>query len=88
MGELRRRHKLVLTLETDTEEEMFARLGDIPRRIRAGEFTTGVSGGYSSNAIYRYTVDEDVTHDSYFEALEAHLTEEAADAAPSERKDG
>lgn len=84
MAELRRRVRFNLKLEADSWDECWKALDHIATEVARGNLRgpNAASGGPASG--YTLTADEDesITHESYFEALEAHLAKqrEAADA--------
>lgn len=73
---LKRAHSLIMKVEADTKDDLVRELKHVIWRIRAGEITKGVMGGYSASNIYSYCIDPDITHDTYFEQIDAWLEQE------------
>lgn len=71
--EIRRAFVLTLTVGADTRRALAGALYNLAYRVEAEEITEGVSGGYDSGYTYKLDVDESITHDSYFEELNAYL---------------
>lgn len=71
----RRRHRLTLDLQADNEQEMVRSLEYIAYLLDTGQLTKGCSGGVHSGWTYEYSVDESVTHESYFQAIRAWKAE-------------
>ncbi len=72
MSNPKRAHVLTLELGADTKDDMIAGLEQIIFDLHRGS-TQVTSGGYSTGWIMSYTVDPDMTHDRYFELLNAAL---------------
>jgi hypothetical protein len=84
----RRRVVCNLKIQADSIKDLTSALRCLETDIYTGTRNC-VSGGYSSGYILEIDEDESITHDSWFETLEAHLesvkenaTEQAAQAAP------
>lgn len=75
----RRRVMVELRLGADSWDEVAAALEQIAREVSIGQMRAHVSSG-SPTSSYAWLASEDerVTHDSYFEALDAYLEEERA----------
>lgn len=71
----RRAFCLTLELQADTREDMVNALINMAGEIDREELTTGVSGGYSSGAIYELLVNPEQTHAAWFQHLLASLDE-------------
>lgn len=67
----RRAFVLKLELGADTRDDMVKELEQIARRILMDDMTTGVLGGPTTGYTYSLSVDETITHDDYFCAIEA-----------------
>lgn len=78
----RRAYVLELKVEADTLKDLIGYLRNFETELYAGKVSTGVSGGYSSGAIYSLSVDETITHDSWAEAIEDYVHALSAKAAP------
>lgn len=71
-----RRWKLVGKFEADTWEELIGLLRSVEFDLstrQPAEMPSSVSGGYGSNWVYTITEKPDMTHDKYFEELNAYL---------------
>lgn len=78
----RRAYVLTLEIGADSRDELCAALRQLEFQVHADQLTSGVSGGPGSGYTYNLIVDESITHDSYFAAVDAWLDEqkEAKDA--------
>ena len=87
MAELRRRVRFHLKLEADSWEACWRALDQIATDVARGNLRgpNAASGGILSCFTLTADEDESITHDSYFEALEAHLERkrDEADSAGS-----
>lgn len=74
----KRTYELALTIGADTLDDLRSNLRSISIELdRRDDLTdySSVSGGYQSNHILKIEYSSAVTHDSYFEELDKHLTE-------------
>lgn len=78
MTDPRRSHELILQIGADTKRDLVNALRQMALEIDMDQLTAGVSGGYSSGAIYAYQHDPAITHDAYFAALEQKLRDAGA----------
>ena len=72
----RRSVQLHIRIEADSRQELARMLDNLAFQVEANEhFGTGsISGGYASGYVVDlFDVDERITHDSWYEALEAYL---------------
>jgi len=71
----KRRHRLVIDIGADDLEELACALGEIHFRVceavEGRELTMVTSGGVTTGWHLEHTFDEDMTHDKYFEAVDA-----------------
>lgn len=68
-----RAFELVLKLSADTKHDLVSALINFAHAIERDEITKGVSGGYSSGAIYELVSDPSQTHERYFQLLSEYL---------------
>jgi len=68
-----RAFRLKLDVEADDLDSLIGYLRGFETELYCDKVTTGVSGGYSSGATYSLTVDPSITHDIYFERVDAWL---------------
>lgn len=73
-----RAHELICKIGADSKDGLIAEIENFARRIAMNDITNGVMGGYSSGAIYSYRHDPDMTHDRYFQELNAKLEADRA----------
>lgn len=71
MSEPRRAHEFACTIGADTRKALIGKLYDLARHLEAADITCGVMGGSDVGAIYAYRCDPSITHESYFELVEA-----------------
>lgn len=69
----RRRYVLKLEMGADTLDDLIADVAHVSLRLAMDDMTVGGLGGPSSGYSYNFSVDESVTRESYFEAIEAWL---------------
>lgn len=86
-----RRWKFVGKIEADEWEGLIAALRSITfdvHRRTAGEVPfVVISGGYDSNYAFTVTEKPDMTHDKYFEELDAYLEERRTPPAPAQERE-
>lgn len=75
-SELKRAHSLIMKVEADSEDALVHELEHVIFRIRTNQITCGTMGGYSTSNIYSYCVDPGMTHDLYFQQIDAWLQQE------------
>lgn len=68
-----RAFRLTLKLEADNKHELANALINMAHQIERDQLTIGVSGGYSSGAIYELLTNPEQTHQRYFEQLQEYL---------------
>lgn len=69
----RRAFVFELKIGADTRNDLIGALRQLEFEIGAEQLTEGTSGGYSSGYTYKLDVDESITHDGYFDALDRYL---------------
>ena len=69
----RRAYVLDLKVQADTLKDLIDYLRSFETELYMGKITRGVSGGYSSGAIYGVDVDETITHDGWAEANQLYV---------------
>lgn len=74
-----RAHTLILKFGADSREDMVRALRHLAMQMEKDEISVGLTGGYSWGGMWSYKTDPAMTHDAYFQQLNAEL--EAADAA-------
>ncbi len=80
----KRRVEFKLEVSADSIDELVAYLRNLAFEIQQGT-RTGVSGGYSSGAVYQTVEDESITHESWEKTLNKYLDtldEKKRDPAP------
>lgn len=73
-GRPHRAVRLDIKIEADTRQAMINTLDDIGRLIATEQITDGVSGGYDSGYIYKYTENDRPTHAEYADQLKEYLS--------------
>lgn len=68
-----RAHEFGCTIGADTKEDLIAELYNLARRLERDEITFGVMGGSVVGSIYAYRHDPSMTHDGYFDLVNAHI---------------
>lgn len=84
-----RRWKFVGKIEADTWEDLWRQFHQIEFELSTrpeGEIPFHVSGGYNSSWAFIVTEKPDMTHDRYFEELDAYLESKRTPTA-KERRD-
>ncbi len=72
----RRRYVATIKIEADTERDLISHLHNIGHNWeREGISKSSVSGGYGSGHIIEVDCDENITHETWAEALEQYLAE-------------
>jgi hypothetical protein len=71
----RRAYMLDLKVDADSLDDLIGYLRTFETDLYMGKVSKGISGGYSSGAIYDLSVDETITHESWVVALEAYINE-------------
>jgi len=79
----RRAHELICTIGADSKEGIVHELEEFARRIARDDISHGCIGGSDCGAIYSYRHDPAMTHDAYFEQLNAQLEKEHATSSPA-----
>lgn len=64
-----------LKMGADSRDALIDALREIEFEIAAEMLTEGACGGYSAGYTYKLSVDESITHESYFVALDKYLAE-------------
>lgn len=81
----RRRHTLDLAIEADSINDLIGCLNSLAFELSAGQIRDwSISGGYSTSYRLIHSVDESITHDSWFAALQAYLAAEDAQTGEEE----
>ena len=75
MAKPRRAYELQIKIGADDRNALLANLHDIVTSIATERTISSVSGGYSSSSFFELDIDETITHDAYFERLQAYLDE-------------
>jgi hypothetical protein len=73
----RRAFELELKIGADSRRDLCDFLTSFVTQLHMDQVTTGVSGGPSSGGSYSLSVDETITHDSYFAAIDQWLAEKS-----------
>jgi len=73
-----RAHVLNAEVQADTVQAVDAELRRLATRVERGELTAGCVGGPDCGTSYAYRHDATVTHDSFFEQVDAYLAARAA----------
>jgi hypothetical protein len=69
----RRAHELIVKVGADTADDLCYALNQMAIDLGRGEMTQGCSGSPSVGYTYSYSHDPSITHDSYFQAIDAWL---------------
>lgn len=83
----RRRVVCNLKIQADSIKDLTSALRCLETDIHMGTRNC-VSGGYSSGHILEIDEDESITHDSWFESLEAHLESVKENTKARDRSEG
>lgn len=70
----KRRIEMNLKVSADSIDELVSYLRNFAFEVSTGT-RTGVSGGYSTGAVYQIVEDESITHESWAANLEKYLAE-------------
>ena len=68
----KRRVEMSLKVNADSIDELVSYLRNFAFEVSTGT-RTGVSGGYSTGAVYQIVEDESITHESWEKALNEHI---------------
>lgn len=68
----KRAYSIEIEVGADTKQDLIGQIKEIIRRLEEGSIQ-GVTGGYSVGSHFKLTVDENMTHDKYFEQNERWL---------------
>jgi len=86
-----RAHELICKIGADTAERLADELRTLAMMVERNELSVGCVGGPTCGALYSYKHDADMTHDRYFQEINASLesaraVEQTADALKGDGK--
>lgn len=69
MASIKRAHVFACEIGADTKADLVQELRFLANRLDREGITAGVTGAYSSGAIYAYRHNPNMTHDEYFRQI-------------------